>query len=921
MVTHAAEMIQGREDALFVHDKGPGEILVAAANYALVDRLTEATARFPYTVANVVGLFALFLLGWRLFGPVAGWVAAMLLAVDGYFVGFARIVQYQSIVFLMVVLVVLILYRLVRTPRSTTRYLSLAAILFATGLLAHYEAALAPVPWLLFLLIRKTDNRLRLARSLVLPMALGTLIVAGFYVPFALHPRFARTFNEIANNRIGGRFPYNNLEDFFSRTLIYSSSYYLLLMVALTALALLVLYRRNLPRWGAWAAGLVTVAGLALTFWSPTWLTVADTDYMWLFFAVPIVAACLLPRTSTAERIAWIWLALPLMLAFFFVQKPRTHVYDFFMPWALLNGMIVGRGRHVLARRLPRRPAYALGTGVAAVCVLLFGNYTYWLFTYTDVEVLRTWDEHHPAGYWTPYPEPVQNSIFGFPFKNGWKVVGVLSADGELDGPFARNGKRGVANWYTRGVGDCSRDQEYYIYTPENEPTNKGLLEDDPRPTVDEGYQLFASVTVHGETRLEIFKRGEVDAPPPVYDVDDFAARFDNELSGPRFEMNGPVAHPAIQHPLNLRFGPAIRLKGYTLPRETIQPGASVDLTLYWQATADIQPSYKVFTQIINLDTQHKAGQRDGVPGCEKYPTSSWLPGDINVDRYTIPIFDDAPAGDLYVADRPVRRRDGGPARCLCRGWHADGGCHPLDDDPGGRAMTRRIVIGAVWTVAGLLALGLLGMTLANRAHNEQMYVAAGYLLSQGQRLYADFAFVQMPYMPWVYAAVYAVTGAGYYLLKAKLVTWVCLALAAWLLVARSRRASRDGDTLLAATLLTLFLANYYTIKAVEEASNYALPLLLSVAAYVVFLRGVEGRMRLGLAAVLAGLALGGAVGTKLYYATLALPFGLVSAGLSARGIVDATAGAGRGRIGAGRCDRAGAGRGLCAGRLGSLCV
>ena len=189
--------------------------------------------------------------------------------------------------------------------------------------------------------------------------------------------------------------------------------------------------------------------------------------------------------------------------------------------------------------------------------------------------------------------------------------------------------------------------------------------------------------------------------------------------------------------------------------------------------------------------------------------------------------------------------------------------------------MTRRIATGVVGLVAGLLALGLLGMVLANRAHNEQMYIAAGYLLSRGQRLYADFAFVQMPYQPWVYAAVYGVTGGGPYLLKAKLVTWVCIAAAAWLLYGRSRRTS--GDALLAATLLTLFLANYYTIKAAEEASNYALPLLLALAAYVIFLRGLEGRMALGLAAGLAGLALGGAVGTKLYYATLALPFGLAA--------------------------------------------
>ncbi len=36
----------------------------------------------------------------------------MILALDGYFIGFARIVQYQSIVFCLVVLTVLVLYRL-----------------------------------------------------------------------------------------------------------------------------------------------------------------------------------------------------------------------------------------------------------------------------------------------------------------------------------------------------------------------------------------------------------------------------------------------------------------------------------------------------------------------------------------------------------------------------------------------------------------------------------------------------------------------------------------------------------------------------------------------------------------------------------------------------------------------------------------
>jgi hypothetical protein len=96
------------------------------------------------------------------------------LALDGYFIGFARIVQYQSIVFLMSVLVVLLIHRFVQNegqegqvlrmgddvalspPRalahSPFRRQGQALPLFlATGLLSHYEAIFALIPALCLL--------------------------------------------------------------------------------------------------------------------------------------------------------------------------------------------------------------------------------------------------------------------------------------------------------------------------------------------------------------------------------------------------------------------------------------------------------------------------------------------------------------------------------------------------------------------------------------------------------------------------------------------------------------------------------------------------------------------------------------------------------------------------------------------------
>src|SRR4051812_23333542 len=127
----ATDAIQGYPSALLVHKKGPTEILIPLGVYTIENQITESQARFPFALAGMLGIFALYLLGWRLFGAVAGWIAAMLLAVDGYFIAFARIVQYQSVVFCMTLLIALALYRQARSNRPLPAYLLMAGLFFA----------------------------------------------------------------------------------------------------------------------------------------------------------------------------------------------------------------------------------------------------------------------------------------------------------------------------------------------------------------------------------------------------------------------------------------------------------------------------------------------------------------------------------------------------------------------------------------------------------------------------------------------------------------------------------------------------------------------------------------------------------------------------------------------------------------------
>ena len=471
----------------------------------------------------------------------------MLLALDGYFIGFSHIVQYQSIVFLTVVLTVLIFVRLAgidnnqeqrrlsspsfsgrietkadslpETPTTgtLTRWLTLAAILLATGLLSHYEAVLVvfPCAYLLYRVWCNGTDLLKLARALVLPISVGALLVGSFYIPFVRNPNFAITYAYITVNRLGvdpggsaaSGAPYNNLVDVFNRTMLYSSSYYLLLLVGLATLALAFVYWRGLGK--PWRTILVAIllAGLALTAWQPTWLQIGTSDQIWAFFATLFLIAWCVPHFPTGERIVWIWFAGPMILSLFFTRTPNTHVYGFFMAWALIAGMAIEWIWRWLRQRLGTTFASAIAAPVAILLVALFGTYEYWYFVYNDVEILRTWRQNRPDGYWVPYDMPTNMSIFGFPFRNGWKTVGALYAEGTLDGAFDTNGRDAVGDWYTRGAAYCPRDHKYFIFSQAVEPAEADGLAM-RQQELEESYGLVGRVMVNGQPRLHIYDKG-----------------------------------------------------------------------------------------------------------------------------------------------------------------------------------------------------------------------------------------------------------------------------------------------------------------------------------------------------------------------------------------------------------------------------
>ncbi len=120
-----------------------------------------------------------------------------------------------------------------------------------------------------------------------------------------------------------------------------------------------------------------------------------------------------------------------------------------------------------------------------------------------------------------------------------------------------------------------------------------------------------------------------------------------------------PSELAAIPNPTSVEFGKVARLLGYRVRPQTVEPGDTVKVTLYWQPLTRTAQNYAVFVHLLS-DVGVMVAQRDTYPGLGRYPTTTWQPGAAFADTYRMRIPETAYAPDtgyiqigLYLPDGP----------------------------------------------------------------------------------------------------------------------------------------------------------------------------------------------------------------------------------------------------------------------------
>jgi hypothetical protein len=136
--------------------------------------------------------------------------------------------------------------------------------------------------------------------------------------------------------------------------------------------------------------------------------------------------------------------------------------------------------------------------------------------------------------------------------------------------------------------------------------------------------------------------------------ADSHALPFGRVIVRPRIAAVGQPPSVNISSPLELDFGDGVRLLGYDLGIETVEPGSTVPLTLYWQAREPVEQRYKVFTHLLGETYNARRGsflwgQQDNEPAGGTRATSSWRVGEIIVDKYGITLDTGIPSGRYAI--------------------------------------------------------------------------------------------------------------------------------------------------------------------------------------------------------------------------------------------------------------------------------
>lgn len=103
-----------------------------------------------------------------------------------------------------------------------------------------------------------------------------------------------------------------------------------------------------------------------------------------------------------------------------------------------------------------------------------------------------------------------------------------------------------------------------------------------------------------------------------------------------------------LPNPVHINFADQIALVGFDMDRRVLQPGETLELTLWWEVLAEPKTEYTAFTHLVLPPGSVWAGVDKALPGVAGAPSGRQT-GQRVVERYRLSLPKEAPGGTYFV--------------------------------------------------------------------------------------------------------------------------------------------------------------------------------------------------------------------------------------------------------------------------------
>ncbi len=468
-------MKDGVWNYLMSQKRGPVQYLLNIFNTWVFGYHGEVFIRLPYMIFGVLALLTTYNLARKIFDRNVALIAVLLMSVNGLFIAFARITQYQALMYFLVPIAVWVFIKSFSDSGINYRNLTLSGVLTAVSLLIHYDT-MSVMPFFIIGFLAFAHREIKLHEKpikeviirftkgslLFFTLAMGLALV--YYVPFYTNQAFDETTSGYLQGRLfGGEF--NSILNLFmpgtALSLKLLTMYipkffiYLFFVLGLIGIASYVEYfdtfkikRFVLGKQIFRTLYLSLIAGILFVSWFSLYPIKPRASSLLVLFASLAVVGIL----TIYKRVPWYkaalvaWFLGAYCFYFYIMRDARTHVYVSMMPLFILAGQgvifLLSKFKYEYLKWTLLGLLTSVLVFVSGVNYVVFADrspeYPWWDKDFLGYEIYRIKRVRH---------EKIEG-VFGFNNYRGWEQVANLYEKGCLVGTFNSNEKNSITYFY-----------------------------------------------------------------------------------------------------------------------------------------------------------------------------------------------------------------------------------------------------------------------------------------------------------------------------------------------------------------------------------------------------------------------------------------------------------------------------------------